>query len=97
MFYKTRITIEHAFGLLKTRFRRLLSGLETRNLELISHSVAACCVLHNICLAQNDFIEENESIHEIDIVELNSNELHSANRAAANKREQIKLTITNNY
>ncbi|KAK6493811.1 protein ANTAGONIST OF LIKE HETEROCHROMATIN PROTEIN 1-like isoform X1 [Huso huso] len=42
-----RMVIERAFGLLKTRFRRL-KGLHMHN--LLSLAVTACCILHNICL-----------------------------------------------
>ena len=51
---RNRITIERAFALLKCRWRKL----KCANIELarIPDLITACCVLHNICLLQNDLI-----------------------------------------
>jgi hypothetical protein len=53
---KTRVKIEHAFALLKGRFRRLLHCLDMVHMEHVVKTVVACCVLHNICLIH----EEND-------------------------------------
>ncbi|XP_071634449.1 uncharacterized protein [Temnothorax longispinosus] len=54
---KTRQTIERTFGLLKGRFRRL-RHLSMVCYEEIPDTILACCVLHNICLQQeDDFLE----------------------------------------
>ena len=45
---QTRITIEHAFGLLKSRFRRLLFTLCAEP-QYATNIVHAACILHNIC------------------------------------------------
>ncbi|KAJ8948112.1 hypothetical protein NQ318_008465 [Aromia moschata] len=50
------VVIEHAFGLLKHRFRRL-KFFENDNLEFIVKCVIACTVLHNVCLKFNDLAE----------------------------------------
>lgn len=52
----TRIAVEHAFGLLKGRFRRL-QHFENNNILFISKCVVASCVLHNICIVTNDSTE----------------------------------------
>lgn len=49
----TRIAIEHAFGLLKQRFRQLFF-CKLRSIDLLLHFIRACVVLHNICVEQND-------------------------------------------
>ena len=46
-----RITIEHAFGLLKTRFQRLTQP--TRNITDLPSVIVACCCLHNLCMRFN--------------------------------------------
>ena len=51
----TRMVIERAFGLMKVRFRILLDCLPLTDIRKIPEFVVACCVLHNICMAQNDF------------------------------------------
>ncbi|KAJ8914350.1 hypothetical protein NQ315_011338 [Exocentrus adspersus] len=52
-----RMTIERAIGLLKCRFRSLLDKLYMTRTDLIPYTILACCILHNICIDLNDFIE----------------------------------------
>ncbi|CAI6373933.1 unnamed protein product [Macrosiphum euphorbiae] len=49
-----RMAIERSFGLLKGRFRSLLTTLAMERVDLIPKYIIACCVLHNICLLKND-------------------------------------------
>lgn len=53
---KGRVVVEHAFGLLKTRFRRLLHFNELTNINFIVNLVTCGCILHNICVDINDTI-----------------------------------------
>ena len=48
-----RSTIERVFGLLKGRFSRL-QHIDQRNIQTIVTTVLAACVLHNICILNND-------------------------------------------
>lgn len=50
---QTRVIIENAFALLKGRFRRLklLEAVRPDHLPLI---IICACILHNVCLAQED-------------------------------------------
>lgn len=50
---QTRQIIERAFGQLKERFRRL-KGINVNTVEKVSYTICAACVLHNICIFQND-------------------------------------------
>lgn len=52
-----RVVIENAFGLLKDRFRRL-KYVETIRLDLISLLIVSACILHNICILNDDLPEE---------------------------------------
>lgn len=52
-----RVTIERAFGLLKTRFRSLRTVLAMNRIDLIPMFIIACCVMHNICLLRGDEID----------------------------------------
>lgn len=61
----TRIVVENAFGLLKGRFRRL-KFFESPNLGFITNCIVAACVLHNICIAENDYCDI-EYLEEYDI------------------------------
>lgn len=54
---RTRITIERSFCLLQKRFRCLKELLDVQCLEWAPKYVIACCVLHNICIIQNDIID----------------------------------------
>lgn len=65
----SRIVIEHAFGLLKSRFRKL-KFFENDNIIFIVKCVVAATVLHNICLEFNDEVDyhlednDDEDFHE---------------------------------
>jgi len=52
----TRCVVEHAFALLKGRFRRL-KYLDMRHMEDIVQVILTCCVFHNICLTNEDDID----------------------------------------
>ena len=52
-----RVVIEQAFGMLKGRFRRL-QYVVVRDIENIVKVVVACCTLHNICILNDDELEE---------------------------------------
>jgi len=61
---QTRVSIEHTFGLLKNRFRRLLHTVDASP-EFASKIVVAACVLHNVCqddTADVSDFEENGSM-----------------------------------
>lgn len=53
---QARMMIERAIGLLKGRFRSLLDRLPMRRTDLVPKYVVACCISHNICLLQHDYI-----------------------------------------
>ncbi|XP_053959682.1 putative nuclease HARBI1 isoform X1 [Anastrepha ludens] len=55
-FVKTRVKIENAFGMLKSRFLQLMR-LDFQNAESMSKFVTSCCALHNICIEMDDFFE----------------------------------------
>ena len=50
---KARIVSEHAFGLLKGRWRALLKRLDEDHWRT-PNTIIACCVLHNICIIRGD-------------------------------------------
>lgn len=52
-FFATRVLIENAFGLLKGRFRQLIE-INMHNVDKISKFIISCCVLHNLCIDNND-------------------------------------------
>ncbi|XP_011869570.1 PREDICTED: putative nuclease HARBI1, partial [Vollenhovia emeryi] len=65
-----RSIIEHAFGLLKSRFRRLFYFNNLRT-DIIIQCVMAACILHNICILTNNYesnvpeIQIENNAHEI--------------------------------
>lgn len=56
----TRQIIERSFALLFGRFRRL-KHLQMKRMDLIPQVVMAACVLHNLCLDNDDLILVDES------------------------------------
>lgn len=55
---RTRQVVERTFALLFGRFRRL-KYLDINKTEFIPAVVLACCVLHNICLQNNDGLPDH--------------------------------------
>lgn len=61
---QTRVKIENCFQLLKQRFRQLMR-LDFFTVKKMCKFIMACCVLHNICIDQNDlFLTTNEENNE---------------------------------
>lgn len=54
----TRIDVEHSFGLLKNRFRRL-GHFQNLNIKIIVKCIMVTCIFHNMCLLENDVIDED--------------------------------------
>ncbi|XP_043222665.1 putative nuclease HARBI1 [Amphibalanus amphitrite] len=57
----TRVKVEHGFGLLKARFRRL-TYVEIKSVEKATKIVVACCVLHNLSMQLGDQWEEDNGL-----------------------------------
>lgn len=55
----TRMIVEHAFGLLKNRWKRM-KRLDI-SLDTATDFIIACIVLHNFCIIMNDEWEEDDS------------------------------------
>lgn len=53
---RARCVIERAYALLKGRWRRLLQV--NASVEVIPTLIVACCVLHNICIAEEEEVED---------------------------------------
>jgi len=58
----TRMIVERAFGYLKGRWRSLLHILAVNDMKFAPYHIFACCVLHNICLLQNDELELQDQL-----------------------------------
>lgn len=58
---RSRVRIENAFGLLKSRFGQLYK-VHMYHVEKISMFIISCCVLHNLCIYSNsDVWAENSN------------------------------------
>lgn len=92
-----RIVIERAFGLLKGRFRSLLTTLAMNKVSLIPKHIIACCVLHNVCLMKGDELIEMYDDEEVINQEANVEYYRNADNAGAMKRDFIseRLRIRN--
>jgi len=55
-FCRARVRIENAFGLLKSRFRQL-TRFDMWSVMLMSKFIISCCVLHNLCIEENDIFD----------------------------------------
>ena len=62
-FCATRVKIENTFGIFKGRFRQLLR-LDMHKIQKISKYILALCVLHNLFIEMNDFINDEDYIQD---------------------------------
>ncbi|XP_043276044.1 putative nuclease HARBI1 [Venturia canescens] len=86
-----RIAIERAFGLLKGRFRSLLTVLAVDRVIKIPKHVLACCVLHNICLTRDNDLNievEEEEIMDCEMADDNERVRNAVNTGSI-KRDTI--------
>jgi len=70
-----RSCIERAFALLKSRWRRL-KYLDMSRVERIPYVIIAGCVLHNVCILNNDLFDiQSDDVEEnVDIINCPSND-----------------------
>ncbi|XP_067208240.1 putative nuclease HARBI1 isoform X2 [Linepithema humile] len=89
-----RMAIERAFGMLKGRFRNLLTVLDMERVDLIPDFIMACCVLHNICSLKNDDFQITEQ-NVFEIVSESNEQLtnETCNNAAKLKRDIISNNL----
>ena len=57
MLSKNRSMVECSIGLLKMRFRRLLDMCDVKCTELVPYFIVTCCIMHNICLKEDNEFE----------------------------------------
>ncbi|KAJ8969612.1 hypothetical protein NQ314_001667 [Rhamnusium bicolor] len=86
-----RVKIENAFGLLKQRFRQL-QRLEFLRVLNTSRFIIACCVLHNLCIMNNDLWESVTEIED-EIVPVELNDDDAARQPGEVKRIRIQAYI----
>lgn len=56
----TRMSVERGFGYVKGRFRRIKFFTEYHDMNFITNTVVAACILHNYCIDENDIYEFDE-------------------------------------
>lgn len=85
-----RSIIERAFGLLKTKFRRL-KFLDISNFNLGNQMIAAACVLHNFIIIYDGVNIEDEVVNNNYNANVNiaENFMYDENVQAVEKRSQI--------
>ncbi|XP_036321183.1 putative nuclease HARBI1 [Rhagoletis pomonella] len=79
--------IKRAFGLLKGRFRRL-NYIDCLRTAATTKFIAASCIIHNICLYNEDFPDEDVQI-EVEEDEKECCSEHEHNVSASQKRDEL--------
>ncbi|XP_036144342.1 putative nuclease HARBI1, partial [Monomorium pharaonis] len=90
-----RMIVERSLALLKGRFRSILDTLPMQRTDLIPKYIVACCILHNICLLKNDFVDIPIIINEQNVAqpELANDD---GQREGQDKRNAIMYLLQNN-
>lgn len=88
---KSRVVIEQTFGLLVSRFRRL-KFIYMRRTDLIPLVIMAACIMHNICIDNNDeiVVEENVTFND-NITPVNNSQEIIGNSTGAEKRTRLVM------
>jgi len=58
----TRKDIECVFGILKQRFELLKNWTKVRKQAHIDHAFVTCCIIHNMFLAYDGYLEPDKDI-----------------------------------
>lgn len=87
-----RMIVERSLGLLKGCFRSLLDTLPMQRRDLIPKYIIVCCIMHNICLLQNDMIDIPLILNEPDIVQPEVLD-DAAHREGVDKRNAIMYLL----
>lgn len=88
-----RIVIERAFGLLKGRFRSLLTVLDMERVDLILQFIIACFVVHNICFLQNDHLQHPIILQSDTSESYNPEQLNSQRKRHSDNAGHIKRNV----
>ena len=83
----TRMRIEHTFGLLKGRWRRL-KHLDIVDLQTILNVIMTTCILHNLCLLHSDDLEDFMS-QSLDVNAFNGLPLYHNAITGVSKRTEV--------
>jgi len=88
-FCATRVLIENAFRLLKGRFRQLIE-VDLHTVDKISKFIISCCVLHNLCIDNDDGFDFDIDIVTEDNVDYYNNEDRGEREAILQRFGKIK-------
>lgn len=78
-----RVIVEHVFGLLKGRFRRLLHFNELSDINFIVNLIACGCILHNMCVDNNDTMPT-------DLPDIpNDNNIGTSSNSTSTRRQKV--------
>lgn len=87
----TRVTIERAFALLKNRWRRLFY-LELHCSDRLPDTILAACILHNVCIRNNDELPTGDIENNDPYIQDEANDCianNAQNREGMQKRNYI--------
>lgn len=91
-----RMIVERSIGLLKGRFRSILDTLLMQRTDLIAKYIIACCILHNICLMQNDLIDIPIIVDQSNNTQQHGTLENIEQREGIEKRNHIMYTLSQN-
>lgn len=87
-----RVMIDTAFSILKGRWKSIQNTLATNNTKFLPSHILACCVLHNMCILNEDKLDLEDQAVVLDAEEdfIKEKKIDCKNRSAAEmKRNKI--------
>ena len=88
---KTRVKVEHTFGMVKARFYALAQLIRVKSPQQAARLITICCILHNIALMHGDIIEPPEVVETME--EDNVHPRADGNIVAQEMRNAIMRTL----
>ena len=89
----TRMVVERSIGLFKNRFRKLKTMMDVDKIEDIPEIIVSSCILHNICIIEDDIDDFLDDSNDDDDNDDNDDDIFPPGVGAVDKRNMIMRLI----
>ena len=89
----TRTVVERSIGLFKNRLRKLKKKMDVDKIEDIPEIIVSSCILHNICIIEDDIDDFLDDSNDDDDNDDNDDDIFPPGVGAVDKRNMIMRLI----
>lgn len=87
------MVVERSIGLFKNRFRKLKTMMDVDKIEDIPEIIVSSCILHNICIIEDDIDDFLDDSNDDDDNDDNDDDIFPPGVGAVDKRNMIMRLI----